>query len=431
MRAATPTYFVRSGKQGRSLSPGYFEGRPSFVPEEPPVFPDIPEDLWLPEDRQLTDGDIWRMASSTAGDSVGSYMHYPDVQKDIIASEKAAARLGLRDIERLSKESLASLYATQIVSGAGVIETPLIDGTALLADGAHATLSLKLENMQRTGSYKLRGASYMLDMLTETEREAGVATFSAGNHAAAVAYAAHRLATPATVFMPRTTPQAKQHKVRDYGARIMLAGRDVAESHAAFADYMKDAAGRTAIPPFDHEHVIRGQSTAAVEVLAQSSDVTHIFVPLGGGGLASAVARYSKHNRPDVKVVGVEVENQDAISRSLQAGKQIELQNLDIWADGTAVRKGGELTFEYLQQYLDTVVVVSKRDLALAVVDLYEFGQKVEPAGALALAGVRKYARSAAGDDSYVAICSGGNVDNTKLAEAYSLAGIDVPVHLR
>ena len=275
---------------------------------------------------------------------------------------------------------------------------------------------LKREDLQPVHSFKLRGAYNKIAQLSDKECERGVIAASAGNHAQGVALAAKKLGISALIVMPRTTPAIKVDAVKSYGAKVELAG----DSYSDAADYCKKRiheTGRTYIHPFDDPLVIAGQGTVGREVVEQLPYVTHIFVPVGGGGLISGIAQYVKELNPTVKVIGVEPEDSNVMQASLKAGKRVTLPHVGIFADGVAVKQMGEHTFKIAQQYVDDCVTVNTDQICAAIKAVFEETRSiVEPAGALGTAGLIAYAKHHDMTDvQAVAICSGANMTFERL----------------
>ena len=247
--------------------------------------------------------------------------------------------------------------------------------------------------------------------------EKGVVAASAGNHAQGVALAASKLGTKAVIVMPRTTPQIKIDAVRNLGGKVVLHGDNY---DAAYVHAREIATKRklTFVHPYDDPDVIAGQGTVGLEILKQHTDALHaIFVPVGGGGLISGIAAYVKQLRPEVKIIGVEPEDADAMDRSLKAGKRVTLDHVGIFADGVAVRQVGEETFRLCREYVDEMVIVSNDEICAAIKDIFEDRRSIlEPAGALAYAGLKRYvAEKKLKDKRLVAIASGANVNFDRL----------------
>lgn len=283
---------------------------------------------------------------------------------------------------------------------------------------------LKREDMQPVFSYKLRGAYTMMSSLTPTDRARGVITASAGNHAQGVALAAGRLGIKALIVMPKTTPEIKIAAVRRLDAEILLFGNTYDEA-ADHAHELAATRGMTYVPPYDHPLIIAGQGTVAMEILRQHPRSPYaIFVPVGGGGLIAGVAAYVKALDPDVKVIGVEAEEAACMARALEAGERVILERIGIFADGAAVRQVGAEPFRIAQRHVDEVLTVSIDEICAAVKDIFEDTRSIaEPAGALALAGLKQYvARSGIKDQDLIAILSGANVNFDRLRHIAELA---------
>jgi len=295
-------------------------------------------------------------------------------------------------------------------------ETPLEYAPALSACTGNRVW-LKREDLQPVFSFKCRGAYNKMAGLAPAELKKGVVAASAGNHAQGVALAASKLGTKAVIVMPRTTPQIKINAVRGLGGQVVLHGDnyDAAYTHAREIATKRKL---TFVHPYDDPDVIAGQGTVGLEILKQHTDVLHaIFVPVGGGGLISGIAAYVKQVRPEVKIIGVEPEDADAMDRSLKAGKRIKLDHVGIFADGVAVRQVGKETFRLCQQYVDEMVIVSNDEICAAIKDIFEDCRSIlEPAGALAYAGLKRYVvEKKLKDKRLIAIASGANVNFDRL----------------
>jgi threonine dehydratase len=294
--------------------------------------------------------------------------------------------------------------------------TPLEHARRLSARTGHYVF-LKREDQQPIFSYKLRGAYNRIAQLSADERGRGVITASAGNHAQGVAYAARHLGLSALIVMPLTTPAIKVEAVRELGAEVVLAGDSYAEAKAR-CDALAIETGRVFVPAFDDPYVVAGQGTVALEILgSQRSQVDAIFVPVGGGGLIAGIASYVKAVRPDVRVIGVEPYEADAMHRSLAAGRRVALDHVGIFADGVAVREVGALPFSLLQGTVEEIVRVSNDEICAAIKDVFDDTRSLmEPAGALAVAGLRAWAaRSTARNQTVVAILTGANMNFDRL----------------
>ncbi|OFW01163.1 MAG: PLP-dependent threonine dehydratase [Acidobacteria bacterium RIFCSPLOWO2_02_FULL_68_18] len=295
-------------------------------------------------------------------------------------------------------------------------ETPL-DAAPRLSRRLSNEVLLKREDLQPVFSFKLRGAYNKIAHLPEEERARGIITASAGNHSQGVAFSARTLGLKATIVMPQTTPQIKVDAVRAMGAEVVLAGDSYADAKA-HCDELVAETGRTFIHPFDDPLVIAGQGTIGAEILRHSQDrLSVVFVPVGGGGLIAGIAGYIKVLRSDVKVIGVEPFEADAMYRSLAAGRRVRLDHVGIFADGVAVREVGELTFPIVQQTVDEIVRVTNDEICAAIKDIFDDTRTVmEPAGALAVAGLKGWVeREGARDQSLVAVLSGANINFDRL----------------
>jgi threonine dehydratase len=283
--------------------------------------------------------------------------------------------------------------------------TPVVASETLSRRSGRRVL-LKAENLQRTGSFKIRGAVNRMGTLTEAERAAGIVTASAGNHGQAVALAARSAGVAATVFMPEDSPMAKVDATRSYGAEVVLVGEGYDEAVVAAQERVE--AGATLVHAFEDEAVIAGQGTLGLELAQQIEELETVVVPLGGGGLASGIALALKEVRPEVKIVGVQAETCAPFAGVEPTGHTI--------AEGIAVKKPGELTRRILSQRLDEVVVVGDREIAQAIVLLLERVKLVvEGAGAASVAAV--LGGKVAGRGPACALLSGGNIDATLLME--------------
>jgi threonine dehydratase len=296
------------------------------------------------------------------------------------------------------------------------VETPLEEAPGLSAELGQRVL-LKREDLQPVFSFKLRGAYNRIAHLSEAELRQGVIAASAGNHAQGVAYSARKLGIRAVIVMPVTTPRIKVTAVESFGAEVVLFG----DSYSEAADHCLKIAGErelTFIHPFDDELVIAGQGTVGDEILRQSAGrIDAVFVPVGGGGLISGVGGYIKALRPEIRVVGVEPADSDAMARSLELGRRVRLDSVGIFADGVAVREVGKLTFDYCRRFVDEIVRVDTDEICSAIKSIYQATRSiVEPAGALGVAGLKKYVRTQGVEGkTLVAINSGANMNFERL----------------
>ena len=304
-------------------------------------------------------------------------------------------------------------------------ETPLVEA-GRLSSRLGNRVWMKREDLQPVHSFKLRGAYNKIAGLSKEDCARGVIAASAGNHAQGVALAARKLGVKALIVMPRTTPSIKVESVRDYGARIKLAG-DTYDDAYVYAAAEAEKQGMTFIHPYDDPDVIAGQGTIALEIFKQHEDGLHaIFVPVGGGGLIAGIAVVVKSLRPEVKVIGVEPDEAPCMYEALKRGRRVTLKQVGIFADGVAVRQAGKEPFRIARQYVDDVITVTTDELCAAMKDIYDDCRAiVEPAGALAIAGLKKYvAESGAQGESLVAINSGANMNFDRLRHVSERAEI-------
>ena len=287
------------------------------------------------------------------------------------------------------------------------LETKLIYSD-FLSEQTGNKVYLKPENMQFTGAYKVRGAYYKISTLSDEEREKGLITASAGNHAQGVAYAAKCYGVKATIVMPTTTPLIKVNRTKSYGAEVVLYG-DVYDEACAKAYELAEEKGYTFIHPFDDLAVATGQGSIAMEIFKELPLVEYILVPIGGGGLATGVSTLAKLLNPKIKVIGVEPAGASCMQASLKAGKVTTLPNVNTIADGTAVKTPGTKLFPYLQKNLDDIITVPDEDLIVAFLDMVENHKMVvENSGLLTVAAVKQLNVKG---KKIVSILSGGNMD--------------------
>lgn len=309
-----------------------------------------------------------------------------------------------------SMPTLADIHAARDRIRGGIVLTPCTPALAF-ADVVPGRLCVKLENLQRTGSFKDRGSLNRLLALSPEERRRGVVTASAGNHAQAVAYHCQRLGIPATVVMPEGTPLIKLSNARRYGARIVLSGATISDAMVE-ARRLEAEERLTMVHAFDDDLVIAGQGTVGLELLEQVPDLTCVVVPIGGGGLISGMAVALKESRPDIRVIGVEAEAAASALLSRKAHRIVHIETAETIADGIAVKRIGERTFPLIERYVDDIVAVSEREIATAVYLLIE-RQKVvaEGAGAVPLAALLTGKVRTSPNDVTVMVLSGGNID--------------------
>ncbi|WP_241671813.1 threonine ammonia-lyase [Streptomyces sp. NBC_01725] len=291
----------------------------------------------------------------------------------------------------------------------GVARMTAMEGSRHLTRLVGSPVHLKCENLQRTGSFKLRGAYVRIAGLSPEERAAGVVAASAGNHAQGVALASTLLGVRSTVFMPLAAPLPKVAATREYGAEVRLHGQVVDETLAAAQEYARET-GAVFIHPFDHPDIIAGQGTVGLEILEQCPEVRTILVGLGGGGLAAGIAVAVKAVRPDVTVIGVQAEGAAAFPPSLRAGRPMSIGEQQTMADGIKVGRPGDITFPMIRDLVDEVRTVSEDELSSALLLCLERAKLVvEPAGASTVAALLSTPKAFRGP--VVAVLSGGNVD--------------------
>jgi threonine dehydratase len=304
-------------------------------------------------------------------------------------------------------------------------ETPL-EHAPVLSHRLGNQVWIKREDESPVFSFKWRGAYNKMVGLSPAALMHGVIASSAGNHAQGVALGAKRLGTQAVIVMPRTTPQIKVDAVRSFGGEVVLHG-DNYDAAYAHASKLARAKRLTFVHPYDDPDVIAGQGTIGLEILKQhTTGLDVIFVPVGGGGLISGIAVYVKHLRPEIKIIGVEPEDADAMERSLKLGRRITLDHVGIFADGVAVRQVGKETFKLCKKYVDEILIVSNDEICAAIKDIFEDRRCVlEPAGALGYAGLKRYVeREKLKNKQLMTIASGANVNFDRLRHVAERAEI-------
>jgi threonine dehydratase len=305
------------------------------------------------------------------------------------------------------------VFETARETVSGVADTTPLESSRFLAEVLGAPVFLKCENLQRTGSYKIRGAYNRLAQLSDAERARGVVAASAGNHAQGVAFAARELGIASTIFMPIGVALPKLQATRNYGAQVVLRGHTVAEPLLAAAEFAAET-GAVFIPPFDHMDVVAGQGTLGLEILDQLPDTDTVIVPIGGGGLISGVASAIKQKAAllgrTIRVIGVQAANSAPYPISLAMGEPTAVAATPTIADGIAVAMPGVLNFAIIRDMVDEIVTVEEDDIAKALLVLLERAKLVvEPAGAVAVAAILAGKITPGGNT--VAILSGGNID--------------------
>ena len=295
----------------------------------------------------------------------------------------------------------------------GVIRNTNLIHSPALSRGCGNRVYLKPENMQVTGAYKIRGAYYKISTLTQEQKQRGLITASAGNHAQGVAYAAQAAGVPATIVMPTTTPLVKVNNTKDYGARVILHG-EVFDDAAELAAQLAQEQGLTYVHPFNDLDIAIGQGTIAYEIFQDLPDVDIILVPIGGGGLSAGVSTLAKLLNPHVKVIGVEPEGAASMKASLEAGHVVTIPTANTIADGTAVKTPGDKVFPYIQQNVDQIITIPDAELVEAFLDVMERHKMVvENSGLLTVAALKHLECR---DQNVVSLLSGGNMDVITMA---------------
>ena len=289
-----------------------------------------------------------------------------------------------------------------------------------LSDVYGAEVYLKREDLQMVRSYKIRGAYNKIRSLAPSVLKYGIVCASAGNHAQGVAFSCNKLQIMGSIYMPVTTPKQKIEQVRMFGKEyidIVLVGDTFDAENAAAIDYAKKS-GKTFIPPFDDEKIIEGQGTIGLEILSQTKQpLDYIFVPIGGGGLASGLGSYIKQMSPSTKIIGVEPAGAPCMKVAIETGKVVELEHIDKFIDGAAVKKAGQKTYEICKEVLDDIITVPEGAVCTTIIQLYNKSAiVVEPAGALSIAALRFYAEEIKGKN-VACIVSGSNNDITRMEE--------------
>lgn len=312
-------------------------------------------------------------------------------------------------MEKLSLEKFEE--ASEVVKDV-ITETKMIY-SAFFSEQSHNKVYFKPENMQSTGSYKVRGSYYKIHTLTEEEKKKGIITASAGNHAQGVAYASKLAGIKATVCMPNITPLIKINHTKSYGAEVVLCG-DVFDEACEEAYKIAAKTGATFVHPFDDLDVATGQGSIAMEIFKELPTVDYILVPIGGGGLACGVSTLAKMLNPKIKIIGVEPAGADCMKQSLEHGKITTLSCADTIADGTAVKKPGEKIFPYIMENLDDIITIEDDELIVTFLDMLENHKMiVENSGLLSVAALKHLNFTG---KKVVSVLSGGNMDVITMA---------------
>lgn len=309
-------------------------------------------------------------------------------------------------LDRTAIEAAAERIRATVIATPSVYSRPF-------SNGLGAETHLKLENLQHTGSFKIRGATNFIAQLDEDDASSGVVTASSGNHAQAVALAAANHDIDAKVVMPESTPRTKVEATRRYGGTVVMAGEDYGDATVRARDIEHDD-GRVYVPTFDDWDVIAGQGTIGLEVLEAVPDCSLVVVPVGGGGLVSGITAAVKQRSPHTRVVGVQANGASTVARSLEKGSVHELSSVDTVADGIAINSLGTKPFEVIERAVDDVVTVSDAQIRTHVAEVLERGKVlVEGAGATPLAALAAGEIEYDADDVVVPVLSGGNIDMT------------------
>lgn len=311
-----------------------------------------------------------------------------------------------------------------VQKASGVLEE-ILEPTPLhknpnLSDMYDATVYLKREDLQMVRSYKIRGAYNKIRSIAPEYLKYGIVCASAGNHAQGVAFSCNKLQIMGSIYMPVTTPRQKIEQVRMFGKEyidIILVGDTFDAANAAAIEYARKS-GKTFIPPFDDEKIIEGQGTIGYEILSQCKEAPdYVFVPIGGGGLASGVGAYIKQLSPKTKIIGVEPAGAPCMKTAIEKGEVVELEHIDKFIDGAAVKKAGKLTYEICKDVLDDIITVPEGAVCTTIIQLYNKSAiVVEPAGALSIAALKLYSEQIKGK-KVVCIVSGSNNDITRMEE--------------
>ncbi len=334
------------------------------------------------------------------------------------AGRSAGVDCGIRE-KPASEAVMLEQYVKKILTSRVydvAVETPL-QPARQLSERTGNQILLKREDLQPVYSFKIRGAYNKLAHLTADQLACGVVTASAGNHAQGLALAAKHMGVKATIVMPKTTPEIKVNGVRSRGGKVVLHGDSFPEA-LAYSLKLVEEKGYVYVHPYDDPDTIAGQGTVAMEILRQQpGQLDAIFVPCGGGGLIAGIAAYVKYLRPDIRVIGVEPDDSNCLQAAMAAGERVVLPSVGLFADGVAVAQIGQHTFDVCKDYVDEVITVSTDEICAAIKDIYDDTRSItEPAGALSVAGIKKYVeREGCTNQVLVGIDSGANVNFDRL----------------
>ena len=301
-----------------------------------------------------------------------------------------------------------------------IVKKTSLDYCPIISKNLNNKIFLKREDQQIVKSFKIRGAHQYISSLSQSELNKGIIAASAGNHAQGVALSANELNCSSTIVMPVVTPSIKWKSVKNYGAEIVLHGDTFDEAYK-FALQKSEEDNLTFVHPFDHDDIIAGQGTIGLEIINQfdfrNNKLDAIFIPVGGGGLISGIGYFIKKFYPEVKIIGIEPKNANAMQESLNENKLIELDYIDTFADGVAVKKVGSKTFEYCKEYVDDIITCTTDEICTAIQNIFEETRIIaEPAGALSIAGATKYIETnGCLNKNYITILSGANMNFTRL----------------
>ena len=300
-----------------------------------------------------------------------------------------------------------------------------LDKAIKLSQRLGNAIYLKREDSQSVFSFKLRGAYNKIRQLSDFERKQGVITASAGNHAQGVALSAQKLHIPATIVMPKTTPDIKVKSVRNLGGDVVLHGNTYDDAYLRAQDLARKS-GQVFVHPYDDLDVIAGQGTIAIELLEQCASMDIVFIPVGGGGLVAGISAYLKSKNPKIKIIAVEPEDAACYAAAIKSGERVVLDQVGIFADGVAVRQIGEQTFNIAKHCVDDALTVNTDEICAAIKDIFDETRTIaEPAGALAVAGIKKYLdRNTLTNKNIIAIVSGANINFDRLRHVAERAEI-------